>query len=313
MADVELHQKMLAFLMTEWARKENRQLVGVDLLYSPGGGYKNDPIRQWERADEPEMFSEYVNIEKLVSLIIEIAEGDVDTRPGGKHRYLVRTRQHLGTNPVFPFALQPAYHGGAEETAISTGGGGGGGGTGAKDIAMAQILAQNNGQLMRTNQQMFDGTIRVLGHQNQNMHEQIIALRDENAKLRMDLEEARSNKMDREFQMAMAAEKNNRNNQAFQKVFQLGTVLVTKFAADGGPQQLGEGSPLVTLLNEFQSSLRPDQMQALMQILEMPQKIMFMNIAKMVNPPEQRPPQGGQPPPGPGGPGGPGGPSGPRP
>lgn len=309
MADVELHQKMLAFLMTEWGRKENRQLVGVDLLYSPGGGYKNDPIRQWERADEPEMFSEFVNIEKLVSLIIEISEGDVDTRPGGKHRYLVRTRQHLGTSPTFPFALQPAFHGSSDETSMVPGGGGGGGGNGAKDIAMAQILAQNNGQLMRTNQQMFDGTIRVLGSQNQNMHEQNIALRDENAKLRMDLEDAKSSKMDREFQMAMAAEKNNRNNAAFQKLFQFGTVIVSKIAADGSnPAQLGEGSPLVMLINDLKTSLRPDQMQALMGILDMPQKITFMEIIKMSSPPDQGQGQqqgGGQPPRPPGAPNGP--------
>ena len=298
MADPELHRKLLEYLMTEWARKENRQLVGVDLLYSPGGGYKNDPIRQWERADEPEMFSEFVNIEKLVSQIIEIAEGDVDTRSGGKHRYLVKTRQHLGTSPVFPFALQPAYHGSSDETALAANGGGGGG---AKDVAVTQILAQNNNQLMRTNQQMFDGTIRVLGHQNQNMHDQIIALRDENAKLRMDLEQANSNKMDREFQMAMAAEKNNRNNAVIQKALQLSTVVVGKFAAESsGSQQLGEGSPLALLINEFQSSIRPDQMQALMQLLDMPQKIMFMEISKMVKSQEQgapgAPPTGGQPP-----------------
>lgn len=101
----DLHQKMLAFLMTEWGRKENRQLVGVDLLYLPGGGYKDDLLRQWERADEPEMFAEYVNIEKLVSQILEIAEGDVDTKPGGKHRYLVRTRQHMGYKLTFSFTL----------------------------------------------------------------------------------------------------------------------------------------------------------------------------------------------------------------
>lgn len=303
--NAELHQKMVAFLMGEWNRKDERQLVGVDLFYSPGQGYKDEEIRKWERADEPEFFAEYVNIEKLAGLIIEIAEGDVDTRLPRKHRYFVRTRQHMGSKPTMPFALYPAFHGHSDETAIVTdGSGGGGGGGGGKEIAVAQILAQNNGQLMRTNQQMFDGTIRVLGHQNQNMHEQIIALRDENAKLRMDLEEAKSNKNDREFQMAMAAEKNIRTNQAFQKMFQLGTVLVSKFAADGtGPQQLGEGAPLPMLVNELKTSLRPDQVQAVMGILDMPQKILFMEIIKLASPPEQGPPQG-QPPRPPGGPSG---------
>lgn len=308
--NAELHQKMVAFLMGEWNRKEERQLVGVDLFYSPGQGYKDEEIRKWERADEPEFFAEYVNIEKLAGLIIEIAEGDVDTRLPRKHRYFVRTRQHMGSKPTMPFALYPAFHGHSDETAIVTdGSGGGGGGGGGKEIAVAQILAQNNGQLMRTNQQMFDGTIRVLGHQNQNMHEQIIALREENAKLRMDLEKAESNKEDRQFQMAMAAEKNIRNNQLAQKAMQLSTVVFSKWAANGSEsQQLGEGNPVSMLVNELKGSLRPDQTQAVMQILDMPQKILFMEIIKLASPPEQGPSQGGGQPPRP-----PGGPNVPRP
>ena len=77
MADnAELHAKILGFLMAEWARKENRQLVSVELIYAPGGGFREEPIRKWVRADEPDFFAEFVNIEKLVTQIIEIAEGE---------------------------------------------------------------------------------------------------------------------------------------------------------------------------------------------------------------------------------------------
>jgi predicted RNase H-like nuclease (RuvC/YqgF family) len=46
------------------------------------------------------------------------------------------------------------------------------------------ILTRHSATLMRTNQQMFDGTIRVLGQQNMHLHEQVNALKAENEELR---------------------------------------------------------------------------------------------------------------------------------
>lgn len=299
----ELHARILGFVMAEWARKDNRQLVSVDLMYAPGQGFRDEEVRKWVRADEPDFFAEFQNIEKLVTLIIEIAEGEADAKPAGKHRFYVRTNQHLGGTARLSFALQPSYAGQDDSAlAIANGGGGGGGGRGGGgDVAVAQILAGNNAQLMRTNTQMFDGTIRVFGHQVQNLHEQVMALTSENIKLRGELEEARSNKMDREFQIAMAAEKNARTNAGFQKALQLGSVIVAKFAAGNeGAAQLGEAAPLPMLLAEFYQSLRPDQMTVFMQTLEMGQKIMFMEIVNLVKPKDPPPGQ----PPSPGGPGG---------
>ena len=297
MADnADLHAKILTFLMAEWARKENRQLAAVDLLYSPGNGFRDEPIRKWVREDEPDFFAEFPNVEKLVTLIIEIAEGEADAKPAGKHRFVIRTHQHLGERANMSFALQPSYTG-SDETSLAPSGGGGSS-RGGGDVAVAQILAANNGQLMRTNTQMFDGTIRVLGHQNQNMHEQIMNLTNENAILRKELEEARSNKMDREFQIAMAAEKNARTNAGFQKMLQLGSIVAAKYAAGKeGAAQLGEATPLAMLIGEFYQSLRPEQANALMQSLDMGQKMMFMEIVNMVRPPDKGPQQG-QPPPG---------------
>jgi regulator of replication initiation timing len=289
----ENHGRLSTFLLTEWARKDNRQLVEVSLMYAPGGGFKNEPIRKWVRADNPEYFAEIVNVESLVSHILEIAESEADAKPAGKHRFIVRTQQHLGEQANFSIALQPSYTG-SDDGAMVTTIAGGGGGRGGESIAAAQVLAGNNAQLMRTNTQMFDGTIRVLGQQTQNLHEQVVDLTKENAILRRELEEARSNKLDREFQIHMAAEKNNRTNAGFQKALQLGTVLVAKIAADKtNPGALGEGAPLPLLIEELKQSLRQDQMQAVMGILDMPQKIIFMEIINMATPkPPPGPPQG---------------------
>lgn len=292
--NAELHGKILGFLMAEWARKDNRQLTGVDLLYAPGNGFKDDEIRKWIRSDEPELFAEFVNVEKLVSQIIEIAEGEADAKSPGKHRFTVRTHQHMGGRATMSFALSPSYRG-SEDTALMQSGGGG-----SRD---QQVIASHAGQLMRINAQMFEGTIRVLGQQNMNLHEQASALTAENAMLRRELEEARSNKMDREFQIAMAAEKNARTNAGFQKLLQIGSVVAAKMGT--GAETLGDGSPtpLAMLIAEFYQSLRQDQLGALMQTLDMGQKIIFMEIVNMVKPPEQPPQQGAPPqsarPPGP--------------
>jgi hypothetical protein len=131
--NAEMHSKMLQFLMTEWGRKDNRQLVAVELVYAPGGGFRDEPIRKWVRADEPDFFAEFVNIEKLVTQILEIAEGEVDAKPAGKHRFVVRTHQHLGERANHAFALSPSYTGG-DETALVPNGGGGGAGSKGSDV-----------------------------------------------------------------------------------------------------------------------------------------------------------------------------------
>ena len=109
----DLHGKILAFLVGEFARKEGRQCTGVDLLYAPGEGYRDEPIRKWVRTDEPELF-EFQGAEGLVSTILEIAEGEVDAKPSGRHRFVVRTHQHLGGRATMSFALSPTYVGGGD-------------------------------------------------------------------------------------------------------------------------------------------------------------------------------------------------------
>lgn len=280
--NAELHGKILGFLMTEWGRKTERQLTRVDLLYKPGGGFKDEEIRSWIRADSPELFSEFVNVEKLVGQIVEIAEGEADAKAAGKHTFVLRCVQHMGNRPSMSFALSPSYTGGDETALVSNGGPAPRG----NEVAVAQVLATNNSQLMRINQQMFDGTIRVLGQQTMNLHQQVSELTAENAVLRRELEEARSNKMDRDFQIAMATEKNHRTNAAFQKFLQIGTIVAAKIGGGGNENQSAPSSSLGMLCGEFQSSLRHDQMGAIMQILDMPQKMLIMEIFNMSRPQE---------------------------
>jgi RNase adaptor protein for sRNA GlmZ degradation len=63
----------------------------------------------------------------------------------------------------------------------------------------AEKIASHVDQLMRINAQMFDDTIRVLGEQSKTLLEQVMQLTANNANLRRELEEASSNRRDREF------------------------------------------------------------------------------------------------------------------
>jgi len=292
--NAELHSKLLSFLAGEFARKEGRQCVGVDLVYAPGNGFRDEDIRKWVRVDEPELFDNFANVEKLVGQIIEIATGEADAKPAGKHRFVVRTRQHMNERMTCSFSLSPSFSGGGDEAALIAGAGGGG----RADGTATTVLMNHAGQLMRINAQMYEGTIRVLGAQNQDMRQENAELRAENILLRREVDEARSNKMDREFQIAMAAEKNARTNAGFQKLLQIGTVVAAKIGgADEG--QGGTPSAIGMLISEFGKSLRSDQIGVLMNTLDMGQKIMFMELMNMVsanepkpNEPAQLPPNG---------------------
>ena len=286
--NVELHQKLLAFLAGEFARKDERQCVRVDLDFAPGNGYKDESIRKWVRADEPDTFDNFANVEKLVGQVIEIAEGEANAKPPGKHRFVLRTHQHLGGRAVMSFALSPQFSGGSDELALAASPGGGAGG----NVYRQDIVAAHAGQLMRINQQMFDGTMRYVAQQNMALHEEVGTLRAENLTLRRENDELKSTRMDREFQYAMAAEKNARSNMAFQKVLQIGTVVAAKFAGGGEQQAGGTPSPVGMLVAEFGKSLRPDQIGVLMNTLDMAQKIMFMELMNMVKSAEEDAGQG---------------------
>jgi hypothetical protein len=275
----ELRGKVLAFLAGEFARKDLRQCVAIDLLYSPGSGFRDEEIRKWMRADDPETFENFANIERLVALILEIAEGEADAKAPGKHRFVVRTHQHGGGRAIQSFALSPAFSGGGDELALTAGGGGG---------SRQDVIANHAGQLMRINAQIFEGTIRVLGAQNTDMRRENAELHAENINLRREVDEARSTKMDREFQIAMAAEKNARTNAGFQKMLQIGSVIAAKIGGVDGAQT-GAPNPQAMLFAEFGKSLRPDQINALFVTLDMGQKMIFMELMNMFNSAESGP------------------------
>lgn len=267
----ELHGKILAFLASQFALKNHQTCVKLDLLFSPGQGFKDETVRSWDRKESPELFDTFVKTEELTSLIIEIAEGEADAKAPGRHRFVVRTTQFLNGRASHSFVLSPAYNG--DETALSPVGG---------RLADTHVIAQHASQLMRINGQMFDGAIRVLGAQNEGLRSENSELRAEVIILRREIDEARSNKLEREFQVSMGMEKNARANEGFKKLLQLGTVVAAKMGMGG--DEPGTPTPLAMLVGEFGRSLRPEQVSVLFGTLDMAQKMMFMEIMNSVAP-----------------------------
>ena len=283
----EIHQRLLGFLLGEFAKSEGHVCTSIQLFYAPGMGNKDEPIQEWIRKSDPDLF-EPAQIPDLCSRIIDIAEGEADAKQAGKHRFVVRTKQYMGGQANISFALQPSYSGDDPGSALIAAVQGGGRGS-----AELQIIANHANQLMRNNTQMHDGSIRVLVTTNLMLQKENGELRAENFKLKGEVEAARHDRLKEEFEISMAVDKNNRANAGFQKLLQLGTVVAAKITAGvsgndgnaGGAQ--GGPSPLQMLVGELKNSLRPEQIGILMNTFDMPQKIIFGQIMEMVMAAEQ--------------------------
>lgn len=275
----EHHPKLLAFLAGEFSKKEGRQCVRVDLEYSQPGGYRPERLRTWAREEEPELFDNFVQVEQLTSTIIEIAEGHADSFGMGSHRFLVRTHQHLGGRAMHSFKVVPSFEAGADMALVTTQQSGGGGGGGGEALG---VLTQNNTALMRTNQAMFTASFGTLAGLAENLRAENVKLKTENEVMRRELDDARSNKDEREFEIAMKMNKEQRTSKSFDKVLQIGTVIAAKMT--GGDKDPGSPTPLSMMLGELGQSLRPEQVSALFNVLDIGQRILFAEIMKMVTP-----------------------------
>ena len=107
MDNTDLHPKLLAFLAGEFARKESRQCIRVELLYAQPG-FREEPVRSWWRDEDPEVFEGFAKTEQLVSALIEAAEDHTDDIGTGSQRFVVRTRQYFGGRAACSFKLSPS-------------------------------------------------------------------------------------------------------------------------------------------------------------------------------------------------------------
>jgi len=263
-----LHDKLLTFLSGEFARKGGQQCVRVDLLYSQPQ-CREEELCRWVREQDPELFENLSRLEKLIGDIIEKAEAHTDTFGQGRHRYVVRTHQHLHGRMTQAFVMSPAA--GLDGALVPAGQ--------PASSGPVELLSQNNQALMRGWQSMFQNSFGTLANITEGLRSDNAKLVTENIELRRKLEEAESTRLEREYSIFERTEQAKQRSQGFNALMQVGTVVAAKLTGGSGP--VGP-APLVMLLGKFGDSLRRDQVDRLMTILDGMQKMMFMEIMNLV-------------------------------
>jgi hypothetical protein len=109
----EPHQKILNFLTSEVARRDVERSVILELMFSPGRGFKDERVREWTRQDNPELF-ELDKLPGLVTTMIEIAEGVAEEKSAGRCRFFVRSTQFMRGRQFVSFSLESAFSNGTD-------------------------------------------------------------------------------------------------------------------------------------------------------------------------------------------------------
>lgn len=281
MMSEQIHGTVLSFLLGEFARKEGRQCVGVELVSSQQGG-TGVPIRRWDRKDEPALFESQGLVEQLTSLILREAQDYADSFGTGQHRFVVVTEQHLGARPRKPFRLVAASDGEEPE-----------GNDAPNSQGMVAQQMRHNEIHMRMNASMYQTTLGV-------MQRQILDLAEENARLRRErsdhlsqLEASRSQQDERDMAMTIQLSADKRKDMAVEKLLQFAPVLASRVL--GGDTVPGAQSPLSMLINGLADSLTPEQVQRLAAGLNVQQQVMLaeaIKTARASKPPESPDPDG---------------------
>jgi hypothetical protein len=267
----ELHQKILLFLGSEFARKEGRQCIKLELSHAQPG-YRGDELRTWHREEDPGLFDDLSRVEKLTTEILEKATEEADGYGTGSHRFVLRTQQYLGGHSKCSFSITAGFSG--EELV-------GGGGQGPDQPNVTGVLAmqmRHNERHMQTQAQMFHGTIQVLSRQNTELAAENAALRQERNAFYRQLEEASSHKDERDLKGLAQIASDNRKDKAMGKMLQLAPVVASRLL--GKDTMPGAQSPLAMLVNELGSSLEPSQIMKIAAALKMEQQVLFMEAMR---------------------------------
>lgn len=277
----EIHAKVLAFLAGEFARRESRQCVRLELSHAQPG-YRGEVLRSWERSEEPGIFEDLTLTERLTSEILKLAEDEANAY-SGQQRFVLRTEQFLGGRGKCTFVMAPEFNGDqAEGTALAFGDGAQGQGSAATAITVLQnalaMEMRHNERNSQINAQMFKGTIDVLGNANTELVTENQKLREERAQMLKELEESRSAQGERDLRGMAQIAADARKDKAVGKLLTLAPIAVAKILGkDGMP---GAPTPLSILVSELGKSLSPAQIANIARGLTMEQQMLFAEAMK---------------------------------
>jgi hypothetical protein len=268
----DLHSRVLAFLRGEFARKEGRQCVRLELS-SAQPGLRGDVLRTWDRHEDPELFSQLTRIEELATTILRISEDHADAFGAGQHRFELRTEQHLGAKQKLSFRILAGAGGDSDGTAS--------GEDAPTAMGMVSQQMRHNELHMRMSAQMYQATLGT-------MQRQISDLNDENARLRRErsehyteLEDARSRRDERELAGMRQLAAEQRKDLAFGKLLQIAPVVAGRLLGKGGESSgPSSAAPLTILVAELASSLTAEQVTHIASSLSSNQQMLFVEAMR---------------------------------
>lgn len=248
MSDEELHARLVAWVAKEFGRQAHRACISLELSNAPPGG-RGIPIRTWDRTEHPELFGNLSTTEQLVTEILSLADAWTADY-GGKQRYELRTKQHLGGSERTSFTMFS-----------SDGSGEQGDQEGPTPTGLVAMLMRHNEVKERTMTQMFQASLGTLSRTVQDLAEENRELRkDRNAALR-ELEKQASQEAERDLAIMAKSAEIDRKDKAFQKIMQLAPVVASKFLTGGEDGSKGLPAALSLLLTELADSLTNEQIQ----------------------------------------------------
>jgi len=298
-------QKIVTFLASEFARKEHRQCIRLELSHAQVG-FRGDVLRSWDRKETPDDF-ELSNVERLASEILQIALDEAENFPTGRQRFVLRTEQFLpGGRAKHTFVIAPEYTGSdddevggmsGDETLALPGVSGAGGRADRSGHPQTKIGTFNNvlsmqmrhnERLMQMQSQTFQGSLQAALRQNQMLVDENMQLRKERAEMAKELETMRTASDERELRALAQVAADERKDKVVGKMLQLAPVVAAKIAGAGAVP--GAPSSLSILVSELASSLSPEQFQRIAGALSMEQKILLgeaIKVAKQSEPPPE--------------------------
>jgi hypothetical protein len=305
MAD-DREEKLLAFLTAQLALTEYRQLVKIELEYTPASGFRADPVRAWTPASDPDVFGIFDDLDegdddkkdnadkiaqrrnlrtqRLVGEIIALAEDFADGYGSGTHRFCVRTHEHLHGRSNHRFKVLPGYHG--EDSALE--------GqqleptqTGLVKQLMGHLENKERGQLAMIGQ--FLGVMKhgmeTLREENEALRAQLTEQGKQRALMLESVENAKSKEHDRELELAIVMGERERKDFAVKKVVNLlpvaMSVAMRKLTApkDGAVNgKKTKPSPIALVLQELAAGLTDEQRGQIQAVLAMEQAISLHEI-----------------------------------
>lgn len=300
----ESHNKILAFLAGELARIDHQSCVKIDLEYTPSSGFRREPIRSWTPVSDPNYFekgeggiSNHAYTTELTATILELAESHADSYGEGRHRFTVRTTQHLGARATCAFVCLPGFTGQAGDAgagAMSVPGGDGSGApvsVGNINLAVTTQLMRHLENRDRATKDMMQTFLSAFAMSAQQLREENTELRGQIMQMEKDrrdglvaLEEARSKDHERQVEAAQVTAKNERTDYAMKKILALLPVAISGLVAQkgGDKKKVGKPSALALHMSKLFDSLNDDQRDHIEGVLDLEQKILMGSIVNAV-------------------------------